>query len=216
MNNKYYIPTFKEASFHCPHCGVYANQLWFLGKGEGVETRNSKIIPDVYFSNCQHCKYVSIWYKENLIEPNIGGVPIPNQDLSEEIKEDYLEARDILNKSPRGSAALLRLAIEKLCIELIGKRKTLYQNIGELVKSELPPIVQQSLDYVRVVGNEAVHPGQIDLKDDKETAIRLFDLVNIIANIMITQPKEIEELYNTLPKKQKEAVERRDNKNTLN
>jgi len=215
MTTKYYTPKFKEKSFHCPHCGVYANQLWLIGKGQSFVNRNFNSIPDVYFSICHHCDKVSIWYKENLIEPNIGGVPLPNQDLSEEIKEDYLEARDILNKSPRGSAALLRLAIQKLCIEFGGKGKNLNQDIGELVKNELPPIVQQSLDYVRVVGNNAVHPGQIDLKDDKESAVRLFDLVNIIANIMITQPKEIEELYNILPEEQKKAIEKRDNKNSL-
>jgi hypothetical protein len=52
-----------------------------------------------------------------MIEPNIGGVPFPNNDLPEDIKNDYIEARDILNKSPRGSSALLRLAIQKLCKE---------------------------------------------------------------------------------------------------
>lgn len=199
MNTKYYTPEFKKESFHCPHCGVYSRQYW----EQALKEVFMKAIPvsDVYFAFCSHCNNKTIWFNENMIEPNIGGVPLPNQDLSEEIKEDYLEAGDILNKSPRGSAALLRLAIEKLCIELIGKGKTLYQNIGELVKNEMPPIVQQSLDYVRVVGNDAVHPGQIDLKDNKETAVRLFDLVNIIANIMITQPREIEELYNTLPEK---------------
>jgi hypothetical protein len=38
--------------------------------------------------------------------------------------------------------------------------------------------VQQSLDIVRVIGNDAVHPGQIDLTDDIETATKLFVLIN--------------------------------------
>jgi len=35
-------------------------------------------------------------------------------------------------------------------------------------------MILQSLDIVRVIGNESVHPGVIDLKDDRHTALRLF------------------------------------------
>lgn len=45
-------------------------------------------------------------------------VDMPNEDLSEEIKKDYLEAAIIFNDSVRSSAALLRLALQKLCIQL--------------------------------------------------------------------------------------------------
>lgn len=209
----HYTPKFKEKSFNCTSCGVYAKQYWLKGTGELLDsTRNlSQSISEVNFALCEHCEKVSIWYKENMIEPNIGDVPLPNQDLSEEIKEDYYEARDILNKSPRGSAALLRLAIQKLCIELGGKGKNLNKDIGQLVKDELPVMVQQSLDYVRFVGNNAVHPGQLDLKDNKEIAIKLFELINIIADIKITQPKQIENLYSSIPQEQRDAIEKRDN-----
>jgi len=44
---------------------------------------------------------------------------------------------------------------------------------------------------VRVIGNEAVHPGKLDLKDDRDTATRLFKLVNIIAEQMISNPKHV-------------------------
>jgi hypothetical protein len=70
--------------------------------------------------------------------------------------------------------------------------------------------VQQALDTVRVIGNESVHPGEINLNDDREIANKLFELVNIIANIMITQPREIENLYNTLPEVKLEGIKNRD------
>jgi hypothetical protein len=41
----------------------------------------------------------------------------------------------------------------------------------------------------------------------------LFDLINIIVNEMITQPKQIDELYSTLPQNALDAIERRDNQN---
>jgi hypothetical protein len=88
--------------------------------------------------------------------------------------------------------------------------KNINDDIANLVEKGLPPTIQKALDIVRVVGNNAVHPGQINLKDDVETANKLFELVNLIAQVMITQPKEIEQLYETLPETQRKAIEGRD------
>jgi hypothetical protein len=63
---------------------------------------------------------------------------------------------------------------------------------------------------VRVIGNNAVHPGELDLKDDQQTATSLFGPINIIAETMITQPKEIDAMYQKLPAGPKAAIEDRD------
>ena len=65
---------------------------------------------------------------------------------------------------------------------------------------------------VRVIGNNSVHPGQIDLRDDKATASRLFHLVNIIVEAMISATKHIEEMYEGLPEGAKKAIAKRDKK----
>ncbi len=148
-----------------------------------------------------------------MVYPDTLPVEIPNQDLSAEIVNDYNEAASILNKSPRGAAALLRLAIQKLCHELgCDPKKKIDDNIAELVKKGLLPKVQKALDIVRVTGNEAVHPGQIDLSDDIETAKKLFGLVNIIARQMITEEKEVNSLYDSLPEEKRSAIEKRNQK----
>jgi len=104
------------------------------------------------------------------------------------------------------------LAIQKLCALLGEKGKNINDDIAALVKKGLPIKVQQALDIVRVVGNNSVHPGQIDLKDDMETANTLFGLVNLIADVMITQPKHVDKIYNTVvPKSQRDAITKRDN-----
>jgi len=71
------------------------------------------------------------------------------------------------------------------------------------------------LDIVRVIGNESVHPGEINLNDDKDIAYNLFELVNIIAQTMLTQPKETSKLYSSLPKKRLEAISKRDSKDKI-
>ena len=67
--------------------------------------------------------------------------------------------------------------------------------LKSLVEKGLPLRLQQALDAVRVIGHAAVHPGEMDLKDDQETAGALFGLVNFIVEKMIAEPKEVERLY---------------------
>jgi hypothetical protein len=124
--------------------------------------------------------------------------------------QDYAEAAQIVRQSPRAAAALLRLAIQKLCASLGGSGKNLNNDIAELVKNGLPVKVQKMLDTVRVIGNHAIHPGEINLDDQPQIAEALFRLVNIIAEKMIAEPKEIDALYGTLPEKEKEQIAKRD------
>jgi hypothetical protein len=150
-----------------------------------------------------------------MIYPISGTVQLPNDDLRDDIKLDYLEAKDIVVLSPRGAAALLRLCVQKLCNQLGEKGDNINTDIKNLVKKGLPETMQQALDSVRVIGNHAVHPGQIDLKDDIDTAYKLFSFINIIAEVLITQPKKINELYEAkVPEHLRQEIAKRDGKIT--
>lgn len=59
--------------------------------------------------------------------------------------------------------------------------------------------VQQALDALRVIGNEAVHPGELDLRDDVDTASGLFELINVVVEDRITRPKRVAEMFAKLP-----------------
>lgn len=166
---------------------------------------------NLHGSNCYNCKKVSIWIHDRLVFPEVGEVPSANHDMPEDIKRDYNEASSILSQSPRGAAALLRLAIQKLCKELGQPGKNINDDIGALVDEGLDPRVQKSLDVVRVIGNNAVHPGQMDLRDDTATAAALFKLLNLIVNKTISEPKHIDEVYNALPEGAVRSIEKRDN-----
>lgn len=62
----------------------------------------------------------------------------------------------------------------------------------------------------------AVHPGYLDLKDDIDIAERLFAALNLIAELMIAQPKQIAELYGTaLTESQREAIKQRDQRTSV-
>jgi Domain of unknown function (DUF4145) len=204
-------PKVMASAFTCPHCAAYAQQIWYQVQGNPTKPMfGQRVFEDVDVGMCTNCAQLTIWSDGRLIDPDASPAPMPNDDLPDDIKKDYEEARSIVAKSPRGAAALLRLCIQKLCIELGGSGKDLNKDIGDLVKKGLPPRVQQMLDAVRVIGNNAVHPGEIDLNDTPETAASLFNLVNAITDQMITHPKQVEALYEALPAGAREAIERRD------
>jgi len=146
-----------------------------------------------------------------MVVPDMEGIPYPNDDLIDEIKDDYMEARSILSRSPRGAAALLRLALQKLCKQLGENGKDINSDIANLVKKGLRQSIQKALDIVRVTGNESVHPGVLDMKDNREVALKLFELVNLIADVMISEPKRVDELYDkVIPEEKKKAIAGRD------
>lgn len=97
-----------------------------------------------------------------------------------------------------------------MCRELGGAGKNINEDIKHLVASGLDERVQQMLDAVRVIGNDAVHPGQIDLRDDPELATVLFVLVNEIVEEMVAKPKRIAEVYGRLPLDKRDAIDKRD------
>jgi hypothetical protein len=163
-------------------------------------------------SLCYSCDKYAVWLADGLIYPLQPTSIQPNDEMPDEIRRDFLEAATIVDKSARGAAALLRLCIQKLMVHLRLKGKNIDDDIGALVKRGLDTRVQRALDVVRVVGNNAVHPGQIDLRDDKAIAIKLFDLVNLIVEAMIATPKHIETMYGALPEGALKAIAERDSK----
>ncbi len=213
----YVAPDRDTKAFTCPHCGVYARSY----KWGYRNSRNCPAVPeghpnyfeaDVSLGQCEHCGELSIWHAHSIVYPNRGAAPLPPADMPPAVKADYEEAAQIALISPRGAAALLRLAIQKLCIHLGGAGTNLNDDIGMLVSKGLPATMQKALDSVRVIGNNAVHPGQIDA-DDVGVADKLFPLVNLIVEYMISMPMRVGNLYETLPAGAKNAVEKRDKKN---
>jgi hypothetical protein len=206
-----YTPAaFQKQAFNCPFCQAFARQTWgFPPKIAG----NQNYGADAWLGlcRCDQCGGFIIWVDHKMVYPAAVVAPPPNPDIPVEIAADYEEARIISSQSPRGAAALLRLCVQKLCKHLGETGKNINDDIGSLVSKGLPAKVQQALDVVRVVGNNAVHPGQIDLNDTPEVAHRLFSLVNIVTDVMISQPKQINALYESVvPEETKEAIMKRD------
>jgi len=166
-------------------------------------------VENLFLGQCYNCKKISVWVHERLVFPPQGCGVLPHSDLPPEIVADFEEARRILELSPRGSAALLRLCVQKLCVVIGEKGRNIDEDIGNLVKKGLNPIIQKALDVVRVIGNEAVHPGVLDLRDDRATEAQLFEIINIIAEQMLGGPKKVQSMYDSLPIEKRNAIDAR-------
>ena len=216
MKKNYIAPNKELQSFTCPHCNTvslmkYTHHI-FQDDADLMLGHQSSTTKNLTIARCENCHCKILWIDDEYIYPDIIAEEA-NEDMPDSVKQLYDEAGLIYNKSPRAACALLRLAIDRLCNELGETDRDINKNIGELVKKGLPKTVQQALDVVRVVGNKAVHPGQIAFDvDDKNTAIMLMRLLNIIVERMISEPKEIDSLYQGLPESVKNAVENRDKK----
>lgn len=233
-------PKYRESAFTCPWCGAYAQQSWdryaviqsidkhsylmeeenyydFCKNGWNIE--DARYLDLLGISTCKACGKYHVWNSEKMIFPQKtdSSIPIPLEDMPQVVKDLYLEARDVHPISYKASCALLRLALQHLCEELLKDRSTgeINKDIGELVKEAVPQEFQQALDIVRVIGNNAVHPGKMDESDVEEYAITLFELLNYIVQEKIVRPKIIGGIYNKLPSGVLKQIERRDNKDLV-
>ena len=211
---KYIAPNKDLKAFTCPHCHtlsqMHREAHSFNNDVENMGNGTLFLVNVVTICKCANCGKKILWVDDNYAYPDIQPIE-PNADMPDSVKQLYGEAGLIYTKSPRAACALLRLAIDRLCNELGENDRDINKNISALVKRGLSVDVQQALDIVRVVGNKAVHPGQIAFDvDNKETAETLFTLINIIVDRLISEPKRIASIFDKLPDSVKEAVQKRD------
>lgn len=176
-----------------------------IAKGE-----DDLLLHDFYVSVCFHCGRPSLWNLDKMVAPSLGGIELPNSDLAEDIRAGYLEAASVVQQSPRAASALLRLCVQKLTKQLGLPGKNINDDIATLVTRGLNPDIQQALDTVRVIGNNAVHPLEIDMKDNRQIANALFALVNFIADQMITFPAKRAAMFAALPQGALSGIAKRD------
>lgn len=212
MSNKNYVaPLYNLDWFNCPHCWAFAHHklynLWYRMAGFNRL--------DLDISICAKCEEYCIWNieKKEMIRPNISNAPLPHEDMPDDVKEIYEEARQVSVFSARAAAALLRVGLEKITVYLWETEWNLNTRIWNLKKRWLPDNIIKSLDIVRITANEWwSHAWEIDLTwaDNQDIVNKLFFLVNFIVEKTISEPKEIQQMYGILPEDKIKGIENRD------
>lgn len=143
------------------------------------------------FAQCANCGGLSVWHNNEMVYPERCPVAEPNPDMPEAVEDKYREAAKVVSLSPVSAAALLRLALQLLLMDVLGDESTrnIYKDIDALKNRQLDSSLITALDIIRITGNGSVHPGTIDLNESKDDVLYLFDLLNMICNQCYTQPR---------------------------
>ena len=148
----------------CRHCSVEFHDHW----------THIQTLVEVggYFSlgqtKCPACQKLHVAYIREQ-QFRIGGAFLYPRAVSREpvdptvpqaLATDYLEACNVLDISPKASAALSRRIMQHILHEYAGvKERNLDQEIQKVIDGKMVPShIAESLDAVRTVGNFAAHP----------------------------------------------------------
>ena len=170
------------------------------------QPRNLKVkLLNLHVSRCYNCKGFTVWVRDRLVFPVRGDEPpdvvevdfeevaedVQETAEDEEVSEDFEEAAAILNKFPRGAAALPRVCIQNMMPLLKENAKNLDENISSLVRKGLEVEIQQAMDVLQVVRKSPLQTTEFDLKEENETVKKFFNsLERILERRMLKKTGE--------------------------
>jgi hypothetical protein len=217
----------------CPHCEVsfhddpvlheleypkvkdfYSNKKWRI---EYQRCPNCKKLV-ISLINYHYCQFfndaadVMDEYEEIdsnlLIYPKSSSQPSCPDEVPKEYAADYREACEVVDISPKASAALSRRCLQLILRDKAGvKHGDLSKEIQEVLdQGTLPPYLSQHLDAVRNIGNFAAHPnkckttGEITSVEPGEAQWCL-DILEGLFNFYFVQPAIMQNKSDDLNKK---------------
>lgn len=227
-------------SFTCPHCDTTAVHKWanfdsvleikdnpddsgYVGElgASWSDMNHRSSCPRIFVqydglrdwgvSECTNCHGLTIWHNDSLVYPEACPVEEANEDMPQEVGSIYGEASQVFTRSPRASAALLRLALQMLLQEILGSESSgrIFNDIGLLGDRGVRPQIIKVMDVLRYNGNESVHPGEINLADNRDDALLLFTILNMIAEEFFTMDARLDELYQRIPERKRVEVDQK-------
>ena len=160
-----------------------------------------EFFPDykIKIATCISCGKPVLFVNGELVWPELPSIP-PSEYMPDDVRAAYMEAQAVISRSPRCACAMLRLALERLCVHLEGKGNNLRAKVLSL---KLSPEVEKLCDACRLVGNDAVHEGIlfVDDTDTYEVARTLSMFINWITERTIRSEALADELLAMAGKK---------------
>lgn len=173
----------------CPSCH---NLVVIYQEGTAIETT------EVWLTDIEH---------EEVIYPESSEHELP-EEIPDTFRNDFEEAAQALEYSPKASAALSRRLLQKVLREKLGiKKKDLSLEIDEFVESSgAPAYLTGAIDAIRTVGNFAAHPmkyqhtGEIAEVEDGE-AEWLLEVLESLFDFVFVQPSRLKQRKDALNEK---------------
>lgn len=186
---------FDKQTFTCPYCGraqsySNANMLRSYAPNDCYNRQQDSTDVIIYHIRCSNvdCQKLIItgrFFMSNEqfdISPQHVHKTYPDY-IPEQIRDDYIEAADIIELSPKAAATLFRRCLQGMIHDFWDiHEKNLNAEITEL-QDRIPPSMWKALDGIRKIGNIGAH-----MEQD----------VNLIVDIDISEAKKLQKLIELL------------------
>ena len=137
-----------------------------------------------YVAVCETCNEILLYHsfidivedkdfhRSELIWPDPG---VLHQSVPKTIAVCYSEAARIKNLAPNAFAVQIRRAVEALCDDRGAKKGNLQSRLQDLAsRGEIPPILAEMTDVLRLLGNIGAHAADQNIKPGHVPAIDNF------------------------------------------
>lgn len=227
QSTNYYMEQHLKEEFECPHCEKSGKQLWFKIKQKPwedpkvypllLETSSWSPVSDISvdmdnflesltkwefeISTCDSCMEYIIWINERPVLRNFKIIPLPHENMPDNVKQLYNEAKNVFFDSHIAANILLRLALKKL-IQYIERNKLIHCNSDKL-SINLDASLSHTLKSLGIFEDEELFSSFLNNKEVikiDEVTLSIFDVVNLIVegNIYTDQKaKEINKKLNS-------------------
>lgn len=156
----------KDPVGFCPHCCNMAPQE-IVSTVDAVEEEVGETLTYV-IAQCQTCGHILLYVTigdRTTFDPQLLGEqrPVwPNAELGlgipTVVRQRYEEAQRIKHIAPNAFAGQIRSCLEALCHDRGATKGSLVKNLEELAtRGEIPPLLAQMSEVIRVLGNVGVH-----------------------------------------------------------
>ena len=200
------METIRRVAF-CPHCGNRAPQRLihtqeYLGQGYSRDGSMDNNIPCAYYvAVCETCNEILLYdvfgdivedkdfHRADLVWPDPG---VLHKSVPKAIAECYVEAARIKNLAPNAFAVQIRRALEALCDDRGAKKGVLQLRLQDLAsRSEIPPVLAEMTDVLRLLGNIGAHAADQSVKPGHVLAID--DFFRVIIEYVYVAPSKLKE-----------------------
>ncbi|KOS71698.1 hypothetical protein AEA09_01550 [Lysinibacillus contaminans] len=212
-NEWFELTEYEAKEKNTPYFGVtdYKYELKRLAPRKMEEYFEMDFPPNIRLSICvcKECGGYWIWENNNIISTQYVKVNNPHLELPSISKELYNDARKIYKLTPRAAAPLLRLAIQELLVHLNldihkGTLASMIVELSEKQRAGLidcPQYIIDGLLKTCVLENDGFASGEVNIYENEENIIILFELINEIAAELIERKRRVEEFTKRLVNK---------------
>lgn len=180
----------------CPHCCNRAKQELiheqpYLGLSWGVDDGDEGETEEKYYVyKCSTCSEILVYHELfnfglTLVYPDVK----LDESVPERISKIYDEAVRIKRLAPNSFAVQIRRALEAVCLDRGTTKRNLVANLKELnARGEIPAVLSEASDILRLIGNIGAHASDIDVHPMQASAIDDF-FIAIVEYVYISPAK---------------------------